>query len=399
MRFLHTADLHLGLSVTRFGVKNGEIQEARFTSLRKLIEASSQHRVDFLLIAGDLFDDNRVDFNTSRRALELLESAGMPVFVIPGNHDPYTIDSVYRRPPWSQRANGPVYVLCEPTPIPIPGGTLFPCPLFTKNSFDDPTRWIPARAPGDTGIRIGLAHGSFRDRDTLHPDDHLIERDIVDAKGLDYLALGHWHRAYRNTDRAGVVRIAYPGVHEPMGFHETPEFGIGWSAYSSGSQDLFTDDGTGRALVVTIDHAGAAPVIEEIPTGCFAWRDETRTLHGRDDLDRLINDLDHRANKRNQLLRLHLKGTLPAEEMLRLETLDARGHGGILSHYVWFQLDTTELYAEPTEEELQRLAGDGVIRGIYNRLKRETDSDDAAIRERARQSLLLLYRYAKEARR
>lgn len=402
MRFLHAADLHLGLSVTRFGVKNGEIQEARFTSLRKLIEASKQHRVDSLLIAGDLFDDNHVDFGTARRTLELFESADAPVYVIPGNHDPWTADSVYQRPPWSTCADGPVRVLHRHEPVPIADGILYPCPLFAKNSLDDPARWIPPRKPGDTTIRIGLAHGSFHDRATLHPDDHLIDRHTVDSKGLDYLALGHWHRYYEAVDQAGIVRTVYPGAHEPWGFHEAPDVSVGWSAYSNAARELFTGDGMGRALLVTIDRAGAAPTIEPIDTASLQWRDETRTLQSRDDLDRLINDLDRRDDKHNQVLRLHLVGTLPAEEMLRLDTLDATrsGHqGGILSHYRWFELDTSRLYAEPTDDELHELAGEGVVRAVYDRLKAEANSPDLAVRDLAQQSLLLLYRFAKEAQR
>src|SRR5215468_4651411 len=145
MRFLHLADLHLGLRVTRFGAKvNGRVQEARIEALDYLLAQVPALKVDFILVAGDLFDDNHVDLATSRRAFELLEAARVPTYVLPGNHDPLTADSVYARSPWNAANARTICVLREAQPTPILGGTLFPCPLKAKNSFDDPTRWIPA---------------------------------------------------------------------------------------------------------------------------------------------------------------------------------------------------------------------------------------------------------------
>ena len=403
MRFLHAADLHLGMRVTRFGADvNGRVQEARLKALEVLVDQAKARAVDFLLLAGDLFDDNHVDAATSRRALEMLQSANRPVYVIPGNHDPLTADSVYVRPPWSTAA-GVVRVLRAPEPVELPGGTLLPCPLFAKNSLDDPTLWMPLREAGDTNIRIGLAHGSLKDRDNLPADDHLIDRCAADAKGLDYLALGHWHGLSLHKDRAGVVRTVYPGVHEPMRFRESPDFSTGWSAYTSGAAaELFADDGKGRALVVSIEKAGAAPVIEEIETGRLQWCDESRTLRDERDLSALIDELGHRAHQDHQLLRLRLSGAIPAGAMLRLDELDAKpfgGQGGVLSRYRWAELDTRRLYAEPSDAELQDLAGAGVVRAVCDRLKAEAADPDVPMREIARQSLLLLYRYAKEAQR
>jgi DNA repair exonuclease SbcCD nuclease subunit len=401
MRFLHAADLHLGLRVTRFGAQvNGRVQEARLEALDILVAQAKKLTLDFVLIAGDLFDDNHVDAVTSRRALELFESFGLPVYIIPGNHDPLTADSVYARPPWSTASNDNVHLQRTCEPVVLPGATLLPCPLFAKNSDQDPTRWISPREKSDTTIRIGLAHGSLNDRDNLPPDDHLIDRHTADAKGLDYLALGHWHSPYRHADRDGVIRTVYPGVHEPMRFHDHPEFSIGWSAYSNAAQsDLFTDDGKGRALIVTIEKAGAAPIIDEIETGRLHWKDESYTLRDEQELSALIDQLARRENKERQLLRLHLEGTLPARALMRLDELDATlagGQGGILSRYCWADLDATGLYAEPSEAELQDLAGDGVVRAVYERLKTESASSDPKVQAIGRQSLLLLYRFTQE---
>ena len=93
--FLHAADLHLGLRLTRFGAGTSKkIREARFQALGKIREAASEKRVDFVLIAGDLFDDHAVDADIARRAFDLLQSFPAPVYVLSGNHDPLLSGSV-----------------------------------------------------------------------------------------------------------------------------------------------------------------------------------------------------------------------------------------------------------------------------------------------------------------
>lgn len=400
MRFLHVADLHLGLKITRFGADiNGKVQEARLKSLESLLDRGRRESLDFILIGGDLFDDNHVDAATSRRAFELLEASGIATYIISGNHDPISVDSVFARTPW-QSGHDRVRVLRTREAVPMEGGVLFACPLFARNSHEDPTRWIEPRGAGSE-IRIGLAHGSLNDREHLPADDHLIDRHAAEVKGLDYLALGHWHGPYQCKDRDGVVRTAYPGLHEPMRFHDSPEFATGWSAYSSGANaDLFAGDGKGRALLVTIDRPGAAPVIEEIETGRLHWRNETRVLRDEAELSAMIDELARRPQQDSQLLRLHLQGTLPANAIRRLDELDqtrAGAQGGVLSRFFWAELNDKDLVTEPSDEELQTIAGDGVIRAVYDRLKSETQSPDPKAQQVARQALLLLCRFAQEA--
>ena len=85
--------------------------------------------------------------------------------------------------------------------------------------MDDPTAWIEKypRADDEGRIRIGLAHGSLNIM-PLPDDDHLIRKDAADHYGLDYLALGHWHKRFFHKSSDGADRIAYSGTHEPMGF-------------------------------------------------------------------------------------------------------------------------------------------------------------------------------------
>jgi Calcineurin-like phosphoesterase len=103
VRFLHAADLHLGLRVTRFEESAcHRVGEARFTALQQLRTKGAELKADFIVIAGDVFDDHSVSRTDAARAFPILESSAnsCPVFIVPGNHDPLVPGGVWDRDPW-----------------------------------------------------------------------------------------------------------------------------------------------------------------------------------------------------------------------------------------------------------------------------------------------------------
>ena len=93
-RFLHAADIHLDSpmrGLERYdGAPVDRIRTATRRALERLVELALEHRVDFVLIAGDLYDGDWRDYNTGlflRRTLGRLSEAGIRVFIIAGNHD------------------------------------------------------------------------------------------------------------------------------------------------------------------------------------------------------------------------------------------------------------------------------------------------------------------------
>jgi DNA repair exonuclease SbcCD nuclease subunit len=391
--FLHAADLHLGLRITRFPVEVAKkIREARFQALEKIRSAADEHKVDFVLIAGDLFDDHAVDGEIAKRAFDLLESFPAPVYVLSGNHDPLLAGAVWDRPPWNHSTPRKVCVLreCRPAEA-IPGVVLFPCPVFRKNSTADPTAWI-ATAPAEEGpIRIGIAHGSLKVREDLPVDDHLIARHAAHDLKLDYLALGHWHSRQQFRGPDGVERTAYPGVPEPLRFPGSSESRTGWVPYSAAQREEFLDSGRGEVLYVRLDGPGNPPFLQAIEVGHLIWADESYELTSAEALSRLINEVALRTCAERSLLRLRLQGVLEADAMLRLQQLRS-----VLDRYLFAELDQSGLRLRPAEAEIGEVAGDGVLRRVLERLQSEASTADPEQRRLAERAILLLYQIAHE---
>jgi DNA repair exonuclease SbcCD nuclease subunit len=405
IRFLHAADLHLGLRITRFEENACQrIGEARFEAIELLRTRAAEHQVDFILIAGDIFDDHSVSRTISERAFTLFEGKAVscPVYIIPGNHDPLTRGGVWDRDPWTrEQRTKHIHLLREPMPVSVPGlpVTLFPCPLRNRNSIDDPTAWIAghSRTNGDRTIRIGLGHGSLDFLPNLPPDDHLIRPDAADHYGLDYLALGHWHKPLRHRCAGAAERTAYCGTHEPMRF---PGWGAGlstgWSSYSSdGDAERFQDEGRGTALLVCIEEAGAPPQIETIETGRLRWASEERDLTAQP-FGEIISSYAERENRELTLLRLKLSGVVDPEKHSRIDTLREI----VCNRYCLGScLHADEVLVEPKPEQLSAMVGDGVLARVLTRLQTLAQCDDADARRVADHALKLLYRIAWEERR
>src|SRR5438270_6051614 len=89
---VHSSDLHV--DDDRIAAQHGGDGTA---GLRAVLATARALGADIVLLAGDTFDNHMVRPATIDRAGRVLAEAGLPVVLLPGNHDPLTADSVYRR--------------------------------------------------------------------------------------------------------------------------------------------------------------------------------------------------------------------------------------------------------------------------------------------------------------
>ena len=294
MRFIHTADWQLGMCAAQAGPRAAEVREARLTAARRVVEWAGAHAAEMILVAGDTFENHAVPRGLAQQAADILGAFFGPVFLLPGNHDPWQPGSLWHHPAWRSYPN--IRILEKREPILLPGAVLYPCPVFAAHSREDPTAWIPRHEDRAT-IAVGLAHGSLRG--VSADDDHPIDPAVVERAGLDYLALGHWHSISPDLS-TGPARAVYSGTHETTKF---------------GERD------SGNVLLVEIDGPGAMPKIVPLRTGILRWERIASELRSGDELDDLIERIDRWEQPERTLLEVELSGTISVEKRPLIERL------------------------------------------------------------------------------
>ncbi|WP_334144856.1 metallophosphoesterase family protein, partial [Corynebacterium nuruki] len=140
VRILHTSDWQLGMDRWFLGDEAGpRYREARLSVIERLLALAAERDCSAVVVAGDVFDDNLVDDRTWRRAVDILRGATVPVYLLPGNHDPYDPASIYRSPVFADLAPT-VQVLTDTVPRPVPGtvAEIVGAPLLSKYMSSDP---------------------------------------------------------------------------------------------------------------------------------------------------------------------------------------------------------------------------------------------------------------------
>ena len=246
LRFIHTADVHLGARHADLGEQAAAQRERQFAAFVAAVDLALAEKVDLFLVAGDLFDSNtQPKRSVERVAAELarLVAAKIRTVIIPGTHDAYDRSSLYRVHDLKALAGSTedddLVTLLTPD---RPSVHLATCdvvvhgPVFaTKRAPHSPLRDLRgvAGAEGATW-QIGMVHGALAIPGKTDGDEVVFSREEVEASGLDYLALGHWHSTQRG--KAGTTTWAYAGAPEPV---------------------AVTQDGAGKVLLVALDeHAG-----------------------------------------------------------------------------------------------------------------------------------------------
>jgi DNA repair protein SbcD/Mre11 len=182
---LHAADIHLGTGPSR-------AEEAAF---ERLVDMANAQEVDALLIAGDLFETNRVSANVVEWCCSELDRFEGHTVILPGNHDALVRDGVYRRHALEQRCRSVTVIdevggrAVEFASVPL---TVWGRPVVDHAETSRPLLGIPARPDGRYAVVI--AHGLVVEREDAGGRGSPIYPSDLDAVDWDYVALGHWGR-------------------------------------------------------------------------------------------------------------------------------------------------------------------------------------------------------------
>ena len=218
IRILHAADLHLdspfeGLPAGKAAIRR---QEQR-TLLAALADLAAEEQVDLVLLSGDLLDSANTYYETGDELVRSLQNIDAPVFIAPGNHDYYSAKSPYARLKLPENVHifteGAVHYVA----LPRLGVRVYGA-AFTEDHSGPLLHGFHAERREGV-LNILCMHGEVGVRNSVY--NPISEEDLAQS-GMDYVALGHIHKA-SGLQKAGSVWYSWPGCPEGRGFDETGE--------------------------------------------------------------------------------------------------------------------------------------------------------------------------------
>ncbi|NLA58643.1 MAG: DNA repair exonuclease [Firmicutes bacterium] len=277
VRFLHTADLHLGIPVQGFSgasrALENRLMEASFEAWRRICDAALVYDVDFVLVAGDLYHQEARSVKAARclqEEVRRLDEAGIDVYAVYGNHDPLGDRHELLDMPKNFHA-------CPADELGFyeieKGGVTVARILGVSYKSRREARPLHAMfsPPDDAAINIGLLHTALDPKDRNYVPCSM--QDLLNQHYMDYWALGHVHQP--RIIRSGLPTIAYPGT--PQGRHPG-------------------EQGVGGCLLVELSQ-GKAGEMKFVPISPYVWMEieiaidepwENEPIMNLSDLERLL---------------------------------------------------------------------------------------------------------------
>lgn len=210
MRFIHAADIHLDSPLRGLGsyedMPVDTLRGASRAAFTRLVDEALALQVDFMVIAGDLYDGDWKDHNTGvyfARQMGRLCNAGIPVYVLHGNHDAESIMTQRLVLPENVhvfKAGKPTTFLLEAHRVALHGRS-FPQAAVTDNL----AAAYPEPVPGH--FNIGVLHTAL-EGNAQHATYAPCSLEQLHAQGYQYWALGHVHEFQVFP---GPVPVVFPG--------------------------------------------------------------------------------------------------------------------------------------------------------------------------------------------
>jgi DNA repair exonuclease SbcCD nuclease subunit len=309
------------------------------------------------------------------RALDALAEFTVPVFLLPGNHDPLLgAGSVWDAAAFVSRCPPLVAVLRDATPVPIAGGAaeVIGAAWPSKRPMTDLVGAVVADLQPADVPRIVVGHGAV-DRGSPDPNDPALiglddlERAIADGR-VQYVALGDRHSV---TDVGTSGRVWYPGT--PL-------------------VTDYTEDAPNAALIVELDLGTVT--VTQVPVGDWTFVRSAVDLTGDADVEALERWLAARTDKRRCVVKLSFTGAISLADKMRLDAvLDA--YADVFAGLdVWDR--RTDLVVIPDDADLAEMGASGFLAAAIDDLKRIA-AGGGLDGETAQDALSLLYRLTRAA--
>ena len=223
MKFVHIADLHLDTPFTSLSEKGnlGKIRRLeQRNALKKVIEYCKENEVDYLFIAGDLYEQNYVKKTSIDYINNLFkEIENTKIFIAPGNHDPYLKNSIYATYTFSKN----VHIFKEEFLEKYEDNNINLYGAAFTEFYKEKISLENVELKEDEKPNILLLHLDLNGTKDAEGFSYcLVAEGTLRALNFDYIALGHIHKS--NFEKNG--NILYPGSLISLGFDELGEHGM-----------------------------------------------------------------------------------------------------------------------------------------------------------------------------
>ncbi len=227
-RFIHCADLHLDSPFVGICDVDSRIakvlQESTFRSFERIVSLAIEHQVDFIVIAGDVYDSADHSLRAQIRFRDTLKraaDAGIESFIIHGNHDPLDRwDAGVELPEGAHRFGGDSVERITATRTGVPLADVYGISFPTREVKENLA--LRFERTGDAPFAIGVLHCNLGG-DARHDNYAPCSLDELARSGMDYWALGHVHT--RAVAKASNPCVIYPGNIQGRSVRETGERG------------------------------------------------------------------------------------------------------------------------------------------------------------------------------
>lgn len=293
LRFIHCADLHLGSRfkgvAARDPAEGERMTESVFRSFSRIVDLAVSEKVDFVVIAGDAFDESTITPATRHRFASELARMGVPCFIARGNHDPEVswASSIPYPPNVHEFGTEPEYIELDGLDgVEVVGV-----------SFADwhEERNLPSMIEGSPDrFTVAVLHCDV-DSVGAQYDYSPCRLSDMSGRNVDYWAIGHIHKRAVLSQSPYVV---YPGNIQGRKITESGEKGC---------------------YLVTVDE-GRVSELRFVPTQEIVWRDLTVDITGKD-LGAVMMELGSKV-RAGDIARVTFMGSGTLDSMVRLHPDD-----------------------------------------------------------------------------
>jgi DNA repair exonuclease SbcCD nuclease subunit len=367
MRFIATADWQLGMTAHYLADEaRPRFAQARIDAIRSIGRVAAEQDAELVLVCGDVFESNQLDRVVVARAFDALREISVPVWLLPGNHDPLDAASIYRSREFVDGCPPHVHVLDTPgVHVVADGVEIVAAPWFSKAPLSDLVAdALSGVEPADGVVRVVAGHGTVLGIDRTDPAG--ISEDALGAAiaagRAQFAVLGDRHSTTEVADR-----IWYPGAPEVTSRREHDP---------------------GNVLVVDVDHEHVS--VETVHVGTWTYEHHEAELATEDDVDALEQWLAELPAKDRTAVWLSLTGALTIGEKARLDTVLDTSRDLFALVDLWER--HSDLVVTPADGEFGDLGLTGFARDAVDELTARLEGDDPRA---ARDALGLLYRFSR----